>query len=205
MPQTIEKIGQQSPDTGRFLKEDSTTINLADVVANAVDPLGGITFYDEMQHAIHLGTAYSFSAHGTVAGNSTYTFIGRVTTKQVHFDGMNVGFQAGGVLVELLEAPTVSVLGTLQTVRRKNRATPKAVTMSVYAGATITGGTMIFDTLPPIVSGQGNKIESASTGIVQGWVLAQNTDYAIRFTNTTATAITFDANFGWHEPSIVLS
>lgn len=194
-------------ETGRELREDGTFINTADIIVNALDPLGGVAVSDEQQHAIHEGTAFSFSTHGTIGAVSSLVLLGRIGAKQVHFDGMNVSMQAGGVLVELLEAPTVTSIGTLQSARRKNRAmgTINSNTMVIYLGATITGGDLIFDSLPPIVAGQGNNIQSAQSGIVEGWVLKQNTDYAIRLSNTTAQPATFDANFGWHESSIILS
>lgn len=191
--------------SGRIVKEDNSFINLADIVAMAIYLTGGVYVVDEEQNAIHEGDAYSFSTHGTITSAGTLTLLGRIGDKQVHFDGMNVNFQSGGVLLEFIESPTVSSTGTLQTVRRKNRATVKDNVLNVYSGATATGGTVIFDSLPPVVSGQGNKTESATSGVVKGWVLKANTDYIIRFTNTNLVSITFDANFGWHESSIILS
>jgi len=191
--------------SGRIVKEDSSFINIADIIAMAIDPMNGVFIVDEEQHAIHEGNAYSYSTHGTINAGASLTLLGRIGNKQVHFDGMNVDFQSGGVLLEFLEAPTITNVGTAQTVRRKNRATVKDNVLDVYLGATTTGGTIVFDSLPPIVSGQGNKTESASSGVVKGWVLKANTDYIMKFTNTNAVSVTFDANFGWHESSVILA
>lgn len=200
----FKDIDTIDPETGRILKEDNTVINIADIIVAAIDQLGGVIVYDEEQHAIHSGDAYSFSTHGTLASAGVLTLLGRIGNKQVHFDGMNVDFQSGGILLEFIEAPTVTATGTIQSVRRKNRVSVKANILDVYLGATATGGTIIFDSLPPVVSGQGNKTESATSGVVKGWVLKSNTDYIIRFTNTNLVTVTFDANFGWHESSVLL-
>lgn len=172
--------------------------------AGSYDPLGGVSVYNEKQTSIHHGESFGFSAHGSLAIGASITLIGRVTSKEVHFDGMGIDLANGGILLEFIEAPTVSVLGTPQSSRRKNRAIANTATMSIYSGATVTGGTLVFSSLPPLVSGQGNSKIESSAAIEEGWVLKRNTDYAIRLTNQSGIATAWNASFGWHESNIVL-
>lgn len=202
----MQQIDTLRAETGRLLKEDGTVVNEADILFNALDPLQGFAVYNELEHSIHKGTSYGFTAHGSIANGANLTLIGRLQAKQVHFEGLDVQLQTGGVLLELIESPTITVLGTAQSARRKNRATVNNATLLIYSGATITNGTgtVIYDSLPPLVSGIGNSIDSTQTSIQGGWVLKQNTDYAIRLTNQSGATITFNAAFGWHEPDIIL-
>lgn len=193
-----EKLYQ--PKSAVIIGQQGEVIDTAD----SYDPLGGISVYNEMQTSIHRGESFGFSAYGTLAIGASSTLIGRVTSKEVHFDGMSIDLANGGVLLEFIEAPTVSVLGTAQSARRKNRAIANTATMGVYSGATITGGTLVFSSLPPLVSGQGNSKIESSTAIEDGWVLKRNTDYAIRLTNQSGIATAWNASFGWHESNIIL-
>ncbi len=207
-------INNLQPETGREYKEDGTVVNTADLMVtlvtlfqNAKDPINGLFVVNEFQNATHLGQTYSFSSYGTIANGSSITLLGRVGAKQIHFDGMDIQLASGGILMEMLEAPTISTLGTSQTVRRRNRAvgTTGNNTMLVYSGSAVTGGTLIDTAKPPIVTSNGQRVEGATTGIGEGWILKQNTDYAIRLTNNTGAAVDFNASFAWHESSIILS
>jgi hypothetical protein len=101
MNTTTPSINNMTPETGREVKEDGTIINTADIISTAIDPLGGVTVSNEQQHAIHAGTAYSFSAHGSLLAGGVYVFLGRVGVNQVHFDGMNINMQSGEYLSSL--------------------------------------------------------------------------------------------------------
>lgn len=203
----IRDIDTIDPESGRLLKEDNSFVNVADVFHNALDPLEGFAVYNEIQHAIHKGEAFGYSSYGTLTNGASLIFLGRVGAKQVHFDGLDIDLSSGGVLVELIESPTVSATGTLLAARRKNRAIGSSASnaMLIYAGATITGGTVIFDSKPPLVPGHGHSVNSAKSSIEEGWVLKQNTDYAIRVTNQSGASITYNTSFGWHESSITLA
>lgn len=203
----LKDIDTIDPNSGRLLKENGEFLNIADLFQEALDPLLGFAVYSEKQRAIHKGESFGVSMYATgLANNGVVTMIGRVGAKQIHFDGMDIDLSSGGVLLELIEAPTVTVLGTLTSAHRKNRAigTPTSNTMLIYDGATITGGSVVYSTKPPVISIGGNKVSSANASIADGWVLKQNTDYAIRITNQSGAAIDYSASFGWHESSIVL-
>lgn len=203
----FKDIDTIDPQSGRILKEDNSVVNMADTIAGALDPLEGFAVYNEMQHSIHKGEAFGYSANGTLTNGASLVLLGRVGAKQAHFDGLDIDLSSGGVLVELIEAPTVSSAGTLLLARRKNRAigTSASNTMIIYSGATITGGAVIFDSKPPLVSGQGNSVNSAKSSIEDGWILKQNTDYSIRITNQSGASVIYNTSFGWHESSIILS
>jgi hypothetical protein len=57
--------------SGRRVKEDSSFINLADIVAMAIDLTGGVYVNNEMQHSIHEGDAYSFDIDGTISASTS--------------------------------------------------------------------------------------------------------------------------------------
>jgi hypothetical protein len=199
MPQTIEKIGQQSPDTGRFLKEDSTTFNIADAISGAMDKSGSIKTVGELQNAVHDGLAYGFSSHASIAGLGILIFLGRVGAKQVHFDGLSCDVSQGPFLIELFEAPTVTTTGTAQATRRRNRANATVSTMLVYSGATVSANGLLVDDDLVQGIGLGSNTLSGTAGVDAAFVLKANTDYIIKFTNQAATATTYNAKFIWHE------
>jgi hypothetical protein len=71
--------------------------------------------------------------------------------------------------------------------------------MVVYAGSTITGGTVIA-TRKITASAQGSHTESGAAGVSGEWCLKRNKSYAIRLTNQdTLSASVCSASFFFYE------
>lgn len=200
----IEKIRQQSPDTGRFLKEDSTYVNIADSIVGMLDKTGGLKAINELQSAIHDGMAFGISQHGTISAGVTLVMLGVTGNLQVHFDGFICDISQGNFLLELYEAPTVTTLGTLQATRRRNRSNTNVSQMLIYSGGTVSAnGTLIMDDLLLNI-GQGSNIVSGNASIDDGFVLKANTTYMIKLTNQASSTTSYNAKFVWHESTTVL-
>lgn len=204
MDATTPNIHNMTPETGREVKEDGTIINTADIISNAVDKSGGIRTNSELQSAVHDGNMYSFTSHGTLSAGSSLILLGRVGSKQVHFDGFDMDVSQGAFLVEFFEAPTITTVGTLQTTSNRNRASTTTATMSLYAGTTVSAnGTLLADDLLLLV-GQGSNVLSGTATIDDGWVLKANTDYIIKMTNQAASTTSYNAKFAWHEATYIV-
>lgn len=191
-------------ETGRIYREDGTSVNLADTMANATDPTGGIYTNTELQNAIHEGNAFSFDYDGTINGASSVYFMGITGDKQIHFDRVSGDFQKGGVRLWLYEAPTTTANGTAQAPVNLNFASTNAATMALYSAPTITdNGAKKTSRYFPI-TGFGLNISPANGDIALGRVLKTNTKYLFRVENTELTACTFGINFTWHDCNIIL-
>ena len=200
----IEKIGQQSPDTGRFLKEDSTYINVADTLVNMLDKTGAVQTVNELQSAVHNGMAFGISQHGTIGAGLSLTMMGVTGALQVHFDGFVCDISQGNFLLELFESPTVTTLGSIQVTRRRNRSNPNVSQMLVYSGGTVSAnGSLIMDDLLLNI-GQGANVVSGTATIDDGFVLKANTTYMIKLTNLASSTTSYNAKFLWHESAIIL-
>ena len=200
----MKEIDELRPETGRLYREDDTILNIADSIANATDPSGGIKVLNEIQSAIHAGHAYVVSAHGVgLADSGTVQFLGRIGSKQVHFYGFDVTVSQSPVLVEFFEAPTVTSPGTAVTTVNKDRGSASTALTLVYSTPTISAdGTPLDSQLIPQVS-QGSGINPGGTSIGE-WVLEANTDYYFRVTNQSGVAINYNINFVFHEESYIV-
>ena len=203
----IEQVGQQSPNTGRFLKEDSTYINMADTLANALDPTGSIQTSDEVRNAIHMGDAYSFdidNVSSPLAGSTSMYLMGITGSKQIHFDSLSGDFQKGGIRITLYEAPTTTANGTPQTSVNMNFASTKTASISIFLTPTITSnGTYKTSHYFPL-TGNGVNVSPVQGDIAAGRVLKPNTKYLFRIENTDTASCIFGLNFIWHDSNIVL-
>jgi hypothetical protein len=176
------------------------------VPRNVIDPEGGFAAYDEHTHAIHKGQSFGFDGSGTLAAGATVLFLGKVGAKQVHFDAFSGQFSAGAIQIELFEAPTITNDGSVQTPYRLNRAVANTNTMGLFAAPTVSAnGTKIGGVFLP-ASGGGANANPTEGGIASGRVLAQNTNYLFKVTNTGGvTAITYGIVFEWHESDVILT
>lgn len=190
--------------TGRLLKEDDTFINLADILAKAIDLTGGLYVNNEMQHAIHSGDSYSFDYDGTLNASTSLYFLGVTGNKQIHFDAIHADFQKGGVRLWLYEAPVTTADGTAQASVNMNFASANVSTLSLFSAPTLTSnGTKKVSHFFPL-TGRGVNVVPASSDIAGGRVLKTNTKYLFRIENIDTSACTFGVNFIWHDDDNIL-
>lgn len=203
----LKDIDTIDPMSGRILKEDNNTINIADIIAELIDLTGGVYVNDEVKHAVHNGDAYSFDYDtGAIglAGNTSLYFMGVTGSKQVHFDEITAKFQKGGIRLWLYEAPITTANGTAQTPNNMNFASTNTSTMALYSAPTITSnGTKKEAQFLPI-TGVGVNVSPSSGDFAGGRVLKQNTKYLFRIENIDSSACTFGINFVWHDDDTVL-
>ena len=164
------------------------------------DKLGYLATSNELQTAIHNGIAYGTDWDGTINGESSIKFLGKITTKDVHFHILEGNFEKGDVRVSLYEAPTITANGTLITsVTNLNRNFVDSSTVSMYLAPTTTGnGTKIGGSYVPI-SGLGSGVQSSRVGVAGGRVLKKNTNYLIVIENIDTSAVTAGISFVWDE------
>lgn len=196
-------LGERFKTIGTTESGHALSVSLTDGEGSPIiaDLSGGLRVLSEIQSAVHDGLMFSYSIHDAVglAAGSSLLLLGRVGTKQVHFDGFHINVSQGDLLVEFFEAPTVTNAGTLQTSRRRNRSNTTTATMAIYANPTVSAnGTLLDDDLLLLV-GQGSNVLSGTASVEDGWVLKENTDYLIKITNNAASATTYNAKFAWHE------
>ncbi len=189
-----------NPHTGRILKEDSTAVNFAE----SFDPTGGVYVNDEVQHAIHGGNAFSFSADGTIPATSSLYFMWTTGDKQIHFMTFSGDFQKGGIRLSFYEAPTTTANGTLQTSVNMNFNSVNASTMALYSDPTITtNGTLKGQRFLPITGG-GANVSPVGGDIAGGRILKANTKYLFRIENTDNSTCSFGVGFVWYDSNILL-
>jgi hypothetical protein len=109
----------------------------------------------------------------------------------------------------LYTGPTYSALGTPATVSNNNQFSSNLPLADIYYSPTITAvGTNLYQTFVPggTSSGGADKaIGGAGDSLARGgaeWILATNTVYLVRFTNTSGASINGSLNVGfYHYPN----
>ena len=145
--------------------------------------------FDQSAHIkdlIHAGKAFHVTGIITLTTEvPTYTFIGVVGAVPAHFHDMTFDAEAGPMLIEFIESPTVTVQGSEAVIFNRRRDSGNTPRLKAYGGATITGG-IVLD--PKKIFGSSSGINtSGDLGIISGeWVLKPGLTYAVRITNQTA-------------------
>jgi hypothetical protein len=157
------------------------------------DDLEGVPVANDHVHEeLHAGTRQLATDYQAALGAVRYY---TVTTgaNLVHFVGKI--FPNAEVLVQLIEAPTVTVAGSAMAFHNKNRGSSKTTTVAAATGATVTNatGTVLENTLLGS-TGAGNRIAPGSNRGDEEWDLAPNTVYAVKLTPSGATdvSVSFD-------------
>lgn len=151
----------------------------------------------------HAGRGYSISAVTDIASAGNLTFTGTPGNIPVHFHDMNFDADAGPVLIEFIESPTISVAGTIVPAYNRRRDSVNTHKMVIRTGATVTGGTVLASKRM-----YGDSTGSKAAGeesIIRGeWDLNPSRVYAIRITNETdpGATINISAEFSFYEQPI---
>ena len=164
------------------------------------DKLGYLATSNELQTAIHNGIAYGTDWDGTINGENSLKFLGKITTKDVHFHVLEGSFEKGDIRISLYENPTITADGTaVTTIANLNRNFSDDNTVSMYLTPTATGnGTKIGGSYVPI-SGLGSGVQSSKAGVAGGRVLKKNTNYLIVIENLDTFAVKGGLTFIWDE------
>lgn len=164
------------------------------------DAVSGAPYFLDVAHwEIHIGHMHH-AEHtvGVVANNGTVNVLLRTgdTADHVIFE-VSVGGQSA---VQLWEAPEVGAVGTEIPSYNMNRTITRTAESLLYHTPTITATseiTMVNRIIPAGATAQTRVGGQSSKGVE--WVLAPNTDYLLRITNTSGGNIPVSVMFEWYE------
>lgn len=160
-----------------------------------------ITSIPEVNSGVHEGVGYQIGSYNAALANGgTLVFFGMTNNKNVHFLGLNMTTNAGGWLIEMYEAPTVTANGTLQTPVNLNFQSTNVNGMTVYTGGTVSANGTIKLTkhIHALGTGSANRIDTASA-LSAGMILKRNTTYMFRITNNSGSVGAYEVHLGWIE------
>jgi hypothetical protein len=155
----------------------------------------------KLTELIHEGKGfYTYSNVTGLAVGASISMLGRTGALPAHFHNVHVEGSDSPLLIELIEATTVTNVGTPVTVFNRNRRSLNVPDMKVYSAPTFSLGTTI-EIRRVYKSGVGAA--TPGSGIIEGeWVLKSNTDYIFRITNNSGAIINLDADFHFYEEEL---
>lgn len=155
----------------------------------------------EMNSGVHKGVGYSISGYDPALPNaSSVIFFGMTNTKNVHFLGLDVTASAGGWLIELYEAPTVTTNGMLQSPTNMNFQSTNVNGMTVYSGGTVSvnGVLKLSKHIHALGTGSANRVDTEGS-IKAGMILKRNTTYMFKITNNSGSTNAYEVHLQWLE------
>lgn len=146
---------------------------------------------------IHDGVGYQCTIKLTVVkSTSAEILLVNPSLNFPHLRNFSVKASSAPGTVDLYKGTTVSANGTAQAIKNCNNNSSNVPDLAIYLSPTITANGEEIDA--DLILGDkttGGNIKE----VVQEWILAQNTNYLLRYTNTS----TLDANiiikFFWYE------
>jgi len=164
------------------------------------DEISGAPYWIDVAHyEIHYGGMFHAEhSVASVANNGTVNLLFRTGDTPDHtiFE-VSVGGQS---TVEMWEAPTVAVTGTLVPSWNMNRVITRTANTLLYHTPTISATseiTLVNRIIPGGNTAQTRVGGQSSKGVE--WVFAANTDYLLRITNTSGGAVPVSTVFEWYE------
>ena len=190
-------------NNGRYIKDDDTTINIADNIAKSTDFTGSRATIDELHWLGHRGVVFSLSSKVVVPASATVWLTGETDGSSVHWSSVEFSLDEGGVDIEFREG-VVATGGQLLTPVCRNRRPPaRDSTFATVAAPTVTdeGELLLLIGFPPAASPQARTPQSGDDNLE--WVLRNGTKYGIKFTNLTRSPRTVYGEFSWYEPGLL--
>lgn len=177
-------IEHYAPHNGRMLLNDDSIINIADVLKSVYDVDCFVTETEDKRQ-LRLGNAFGVGyTWQSVASAATVALHLRTGARYIYLnlEVAGVGLTDYGFVT----GATVTANGTELTALRRNSMVTFNPTAIAYRDPTFTGGTV---TIPRFL-GSGTNPVSQIGGIMseQSAVLAPNTSYILRATNSSGTA-----------------
>jgi len=145
------------------------------------------------------GNQYEVNGYGTIANNASKYFLAKTNQNRLYFNGFAFNSTAGNILIELLEAPTVTANGTAITPANTNREIVNIATSNIYVDPTITTqGTQLFAKKVLSIGAGAHTAEGIALDSLE-WVLKADTNYAIKITNSSDISVDFAVVFNFYE------
>lgn len=164
------------------------------------DQTGGAIVMDVVHHEVHEGEmrhgGYTVTSLGNGANLELLLDVGAVdahSTWEV--------FAGGQVVVSLWESPTVGSLGTALPVWNMNRTVTTTAASALYHTPSVTATGTITLVNARILPGGTSPTTRVGGGIRSGaeWILAPETAYLMRVTNTSGGSIAVNVVTEWYE------
>lgn len=154
---------------------------------------------DSIEYAKRLGVYFSISGSISIPSLTSAYFLCRVNSHHRVIVGvMSISTTGGPLDTGLYESPTITDPGTSITPINVNR-TAGPSNIQVFGGPAVTSdGTRIMYSLVPA----GHKDSSSGGDSFSGIILAQDTDYVFKVTNTGNNTATVSYNFEWIEEPV---
>ena len=175
----------------------SQLVAVRDLEIDSAAPGSVLPMIEFLHYMIHDEKGFSISYTSTLAAGATATLFFRTpsSVKRMHFVGQ-VG--AGGALQsDFRESATVSLSGTVLTVRNRDRNSSEAATMTARHTPTVTTHGVRLDAtlMGTTVPGKG----AGGSGVQrEEWILKANTIYLWRVLSLAA-ANQLSMNGSWYE------
>ena len=149
---------------------------------------------------VHTGVSYTASDTVSVPSGASYTFYLRNTVSTgTHMTVYSFVSTQGDASVNFYEGSTVADDGDIVPPRNNNRTYSDSAEVEVFANASTTAlGTQLEH---DIIT--GGKQSGGSGGSVDEWVLDQNTDYSIVYTNNSGQADVVSYHFDFLEVNLL--
>jgi hypothetical protein len=174
----------------------------------AIDFLtNSLKIVDNDHEYIHRGKLFIYNEKFDLAttASKTFAFTTPATLLDIHYRPEIITTSADKVLTELIEAPTISAAGTNKkaSVFNANRKSSLNTAMQTFAsGSTIANGTVIHTSFVGGGTGVGATTSGSATGVKNELVLANNTIYAVKVTNSSSNTNTIHIQMQWYEEEI---
>lgn len=152
----------------------------------------------DYSHAeIHSGSHYFYRETHDVARNTSieHLILTPDTTRYAHMT-IAVSNISSTVVVNLFEGTTPSAIGTIETVRNRNRNVAEANTTGVYEGPTITSDGSLLSSFS---LGTGRNQPGGGSRDSEELILKRNTVYLLRITEQNIEATKVNITFDWYE------
>ena len=188
-----------NPHSGRFVKEDNSNVNLADM-AIGTDKQAIVT-RSKLNDFLEKGYVYACSnLFLAVPNNSTAQFIINVGANDILSVGLDVSSTGKGI-ARIYRAPVYTGGTTVPSYNRKNDSANTPLSTIIHTPTTLTSsGTLVYTDL---IAGSGagnNKVGGfADNGAVDA-LLAKNTKTLFEITNNSGSASDIAVQFFFIEP-----
>lgn len=189
---------------GQYQARSAKVLTPAGSIVNPVEEVtGGYKSITTDHAAIHGGIAFTVAHKFTIAAaGSAYLEFIVPAGAYVHFKPVAMQTDAPKVLVQVIEAPTVTPGTTGKTpMNRRRIGTPTVSVVTVHTDPTgVSGGTVIDQDYIGGGTGAGGSSVSGGMGINENeWVLNPATTYLVKVTNGGSGSADVNIKLFWYE------
>ena len=157
-----------------------------------------MTFTNHLDACAIDGRVHEITGEADILTLGTLKLLGRSRDIRTCLTNYFIRSSQGPISVKLYEAPTVTDVGTLLSPTNRNRNSSKSSDTLAYAGATTTGGTLIYQSVVHEIGG-GAHVQGGDAEMPSLFVLKDNTDYVFEVYNAAGTTTSVSFSILWCE------